>query len=105
LQKFYVEGSTSQNFKLLNVLPVDLLFKKIVILCNWRTKNYEKTKRKHLAYDVKVTYFKKMFGQKFVDSLGLTYFNTMPVFIKKNKINKQKHIKTTINNWLILYLG
>lgn len=28
--------------------------------------------------------FKKIFGQKFVDHLGPTYFDSMPVNIKKN---------------------
>jgi hypothetical protein len=50
LQKPTLEGSTRQNFKLLNVLPVDLLFKKIAILWvsknidNWITKNNGKQK-------------------------------------------------------------
>jgi len=51
LQKPIVVGSTSQRFKLFNVLPVDLLFKKIAILWlsknidSWRNKNNEKIKR------------------------------------------------------------
>jgi len=89
---------------------VDLLFKKTAILWvgknidDWRNKNSEKAKREHLAYDVKVIYLKKSFGQKFVDFLGPIYFHSMPVIIKNNIINKQKNVKITINNWLISYL-
>lgn len=39
-------------------------------------------------------------GQKFVDYLNPTYFNSMPVFIKNNIIDKHKNVKITINNWL-----
>jgi len=39
LQKHTLEGSTSQNLKLFNVLPVDLLFKKTAIL--WVGKNLD----------------------------------------------------------------
>jgi len=52
-ETYTLEGSTSQHFKLFNVLPVHLLFKKTAILWvgknidNWRTKNNEKTKREH----------------------------------------------------------
>jgi len=54
---------------------------------------------------VKVIYLKKSFGQKCVDYLGPTYFNSMPVIIKNNMIHKHKNVKITINNWLLLYLG
>jgi hypothetical protein len=93
------------------VLPVDLLFKKIAILWvgknidSWITKNNGKSKRENLAYDVKVIYFKKSFGQKFVDYLGPTSFNSMPNIIKKNIINKHKNVKKTVNDWLILSMG
>jgi len=36
-------------------------------------------KREHLAYGDKVIYLKIFFGRKFVDYLGTTYFNSMPV--------------------------
>jgi len=54
-----------------------------IYIDNWRTKNNEKTKMEHLAYDVKVIYLKKLFSQKFVDYLGPTEFNSMPVLLKR----------------------
>jgi hypothetical protein len=59
LEKPTLEGSTGYNFKLFNVLPVDLLFKKTAILWvgkninNWRTKNNGKIKREHLGYFIR----------------------------------------------------
>lgn len=35
-----------------------------------------------LAFDVKVFYCKKAFGQKFIDYLGPNYYNSMPLYIK-----------------------
>jgi len=36
-----------------------------------------------MAFDVKVFYCKKSFGQHFVDYLGPNYYNAMPLHIKK----------------------
>jgi len=65
-----------------------LLYKKTDILCvvknidNWRTKDNEKTKREHLAYDIKVIYLFKSFGWKFLDYLcGCVLFCTYDSYI------------------------
>lgn len=50
-------------------------------------------------------YFKKSIGQKCVDYLGPTYFNSMPVIIKNNIIDNNKNVTITIINCLLLYLG
>jgi len=57
-------------------------------------------------YDVKLKLTKKAFGQKFVDYLGLTFFNSMPIYIKKivffNYRNLGKYnLSKIVLNWLI----
>jgi len=83
LNKKTLEGSTNQNYKLLGVLPISLLYKKIALmfvikkliissLCN--QKNYIKI-REHRAYDPPVKYAKKSFDQSIVDYLCPNFFN------------------------------
>lgn len=58
-------GSTGENFKLLNVLPVEIVYKKVTIL--YIMQNYEsffdvgniRKKRELRAFGVKIIYYKK----------------------------------------------
>jgi len=82
-------GSTGDNFKQLEVLPVEIVYKKVTIL--YIVKNYEtyldkeniRIQREVRTFDVKINYCKKSFGQKYIDYLGSKYFNSMPLDIKK----------------------
>lgn len=42
-----------------------------------------KSRKKYRAYDVKINYPRKIFGNKFVDYLSPNYFNVMTTDIKK----------------------
>lgn len=76
LQKTHYVGSTKHNFRELNVLPVDLLLKKMAILWvikhldQWVDKNVFSKKRAFRSFDAVTSLFKKSVGQKFVDFLG-----------------------------------
>jgi len=63
-------------------------------------------KRKTIASDIRVVYFKKSFDQRFMDSLGPTYFKSMPVIItkKKNIINKYSNVKMSFIKCLFMSL-
>lgn len=111
LGKNNLVGSTGENFKLLNVLPVESVYKKISII--YIIKNYEnffvvekiRKKREMMAFDVRVLYCKKAFGQKFVDYLGPKCYNSMPLHIKKLIYYSIGNlsitcIKTQLNSWL-----
>ncbi|KAL4126805.1 hypothetical protein QTP88_011014 [Uroleucon formosanum] len=108
LQKTNYVGSTGLNFKEFNVLPVDLVFKKMAImwvikhLDKWVEKNEISNKRAFRSFDAKTSFCKKSVGQKFVDYLGPIYYNSMPFSIKKNvNINYRYHnAKKLINDWL-----
>jgi hypothetical protein len=83
-------GSMKENFLLLDVLPFESIYKKIIIL--YIIKNFESymdinkviVKRENRAFDVKMEYPKKTFGQKFIDYLGPKNYNLMPINIKKD---------------------
>lgn len=55
--------------------------KNVDILVDFESMFDNKTKNR--AYDAKVTYLKKLFGHKFVNYLGPTNFDLMPINIKK----------------------
>lgn len=84
-------GSTGDNFKVSNVLPVESVYKKVSIM--YIIKNYEhffvveniRKKRELMVFDVKVFYCKKTFGQHFIDYLSPNYYNAMPLHIKKTR--------------------
>jgi hypothetical protein len=65
-----------QLVKELNVLPIDLVFKKMAILWvvkhldQWIDKNEISNKIDFPSFDAKTSLFKKSDGQKFVDYLG-----------------------------------
>lgn len=92
-------------------MPVDLLFKKIAILYivnnlnNWINLNEISNKRKTVAHDTKVIYFKKSFGHRLVDYLGPAYFNYMSVTTrKKTIICKYSNAKMAVIKWLLMSL-
>lgn len=65
----------------------------------WLNCNVEK--RKLLAFNAKVIYFKKSLSKKCVDYLGPTYYNTMPLNLKSNiYVNKNLNFKKLILEWL-----
>jgi hypothetical protein len=59
---------------------------------NWLNLN----KRETVAYDAKVSYFKKSFGQKCMDYLDPAYFNSMPVSTKRNIVYKYSNAKKLV---------
>jgi hypothetical protein len=89
LGKSSIVGSTGENFKILSVLPVEIVYKKITILLT--VKNYKKfldaksirIQREMRAFNFKLNYCRKSFGQKYIDYLGPTFYNSMPLLIKK----------------------
>jgi hypothetical protein len=104
-------GSTGENFKLLNVLPVESVYKKVSTM--YIIKNYEhffvveniRKKSELMAFDVKVFYCKKYFGQNFVDYLGPNYYNAILLHIKKLIYYSIENlsitcIKKQLNSWL-----
>jgi len=109
-------GSTGENFKLFRVLPFESVYKKVTIL--YVIQNYETfvdmeiigKKREVRAFDVNIIYYKKAFGQKFINYLGPKYFNLMPLNLKKliftNTGNlKIASIKEQIDLWLFSLLS
>lgn len=74
-----MEGSSNQNYKVFNVLPIRSVYKKFAI--NWVEENRNtwyniethKNKKQHRALDAIVRYVKTTCSQKFIDyHLGLT---------------------------------
>jgi len=104
--------STNQNYKKFKVLPIRSVYKKIVIFWLdtnrniWFNTELYKNKRQRRALDALVKYVKTTCGQKFIDYLGPTTFNSLDYDIKqkllyyKNKNQKQK----IINEWLLCNL-
>lgn len=66
-------------------------------------------KRENRAYNARIPYTKKSFGQKFVNYLSPKYFNSLPINIKisiyDNSRNlKKSNLKKLIFNWLETHL-
>lgn len=66
-------------------------------------------RRENRSYDMQVNYTNKSIGKKFVDYLGLTNFNSLPLYLKKyisSNVNKNNYItnKKAIANYLFLEL-
>lgn len=65
-----------------------LIYKKIIVQL-YVVKNFEyfidvTNITENRAFDVKIKYYRKLFvGQKYVDYLSPKYFNSMPLYIKK----------------------
>lgn len=82
-------GSTTQNYKEFKVLPFRSVFKKIVILWldtnrnTWFNTELYKNKRQDRALDALVKYVKTTCGQKFIDYLRPTTFNSLDNDIKR----------------------
>lgn len=101
LDKKTMVGSTNQNYKEFKVLPIRSVYKKIVIFWldtnrkTWFNTELYKNKRQHRALDALVNYVKTTCGQKFIDYLGPTTFNSLDYDIKQklqyytNKIKKK----------------
>ncbi|KAF0711369.1 myb-like protein D [Aphis craccivora] len=89
LNKYSLEGSTSQNYKELKVLPINSLYKKFAIMWvvknmeNWYNADKSKQTRENRAYDAKINYTNTSFSQKFVDYLGLKFYNSLDLDLKK----------------------
>lgn len=49
-------------------------------------------------------FYKKPFGQKFVDYLAPKYYNSLPLIVKKNIINNKYNVKKLIYKCSILSL-
>jgi hypothetical protein len=112
LSKQNLVGLTSNNFIQLNVLPFESLYKKIAILFiikninSWIELENRCNKKELRAYDVKQKFMKKAFGQRFVDYLGPTFFNSMPLYIKKKVSCNSRDFLTHkygkyVSNWLM----
>jgi hypothetical protein len=104
LNKLSLKGSTLENYKELGVLPVRQLYKKIAIMFIIKQLGIDQlhSDNSHIReirkYDCPVKYTYKSFGQTFVDYLGPTYYNSMPLDFKRNIITSKK-----INNKGLLY--
>jgi len=100
-----LQWSIIQNYKELGVLPVRQLYKKIAIMFTIKRLNINRLhtdnshKREVRKYDFAVKYTNKSFGHTFVDCLGPTYYNSMPLDLKRNIITCDK-----INIKGLLYL-
>ena len=112
LNKFTKQGSTNANYKEFGVLPIRFLYKKIAIM--YLVKNFNMDKdhkdlsriREYRKYDLTVKYAYKSFGQCFVDYLGPTFFNSMPVEFKKKILGgKITNIKSLVYKYLFLELN
>jgi hypothetical protein len=105
LNKNTVDGSTKINYKDFGVLPVSLLYKKfatLFIMKNVLINNNIVYPKRNRTYNISVHYTNKNIGQKFIDYLGPTIFNSMPLNLKKHlKSNPNTNHKKTIVNWLL----
>jgi len=83
LNKSSLEGSSKENYRVMGVLPLKLLYKKMAIMFIFKSvikgqnKKIYDGKRECRLYDIPVKYTRKSFGQSFVNYLGPVYFNTM----------------------------
>jgi len=79
LNQSTLEGSAIQNYLDLGVLPIRLLYKKIVNafifkrLIKKNSNTFYENKRENKVYNIPVKYSIKSFGQLFVDYLRPTY--------------------------------
>jgi len=102
LDKNTLEGSNKLNYKCLGVLPINLLYKKFAIM--FFIKNTPITdivfSKRYRTHDISNNYTKKNIGQRFVDYLGPTFFNAMPLAIKKTiRSNPKSNHKLIIYNY------
>ena len=104
LDKKDLQGSTTQNYKQLKVLPVKLLYKQFAILFSTsKISNKNDTKRDIRAYDIAVWYTKKEFGKHFVDYLGPTMFNSLSLNVKKCIYDNFNKVQGYIYNKKIVF--
>jgi hypothetical protein len=98
-------GSSKENFKLLDVLPFESIYKKVIIV--YIIKNFESyldmkkviDKRENRAFDVRMEYSKKAFDHKCIDYLVPKNYKFMPVNLKKEIFYIEwNHIFTGVKN-------
>lgn len=110
LSKNELYGSTTTNYKVFKVLPVRYLYKQFSIMFQIdKFSIQQNNKRENRSYDMQVNYSKKSIGQRFVDYLGPTNYNSLPFYLKKyiaTNVNKSSYItnKKAIVNYLLLEL-
>jgi hypothetical protein len=101
-------GSSKENFKLLDVLPYESIYKKNIIV--FIIKNFESyldmkkviDKRGNRAFDVRMEYSKKAFGHKCIDYLVPKNYNLMSVNLKREIFYiERNHITTGVKKKLI----
>lgn len=111
LKKKSLIGSTKINYITLSVLPVKFLYRKFAILfiikkiINLKNKPPFSQVRENRAYNLPIKYTNKSFGQSFVDYLGSTYFNQMPILYKKNFHEGKVNVKKAVYKWLFSVLS
>lgn len=99
-------GSTSLNYKEFKVLPVRCLYRQFSIIFQVGRITTKQDKRESRAYDMHVSYTKKSIGNKFVDYVGPTNYNAMPLDLKKLiyniiSINNYDFRKKNTVHWLL----
>jgi hypothetical protein len=112
LSKFSLQGSTIVNYKELEVLPVRQLYKKIVNMFIIKQLNTDQLHNDNThegevrKYDFAVKYRNKSFGHIFVNYLGPTYYNAMPLDLKRNIITRENiNIKGLLYKYIFLELN
>lgn len=105
LDKYSLQGSTTQNYRELGIL-YRFLYKKIAIMFIYKSfikhKYYKllESKRENIMYNIPVKYSYKSFGQSFVNYLGPVYFNSMSCQYKKNIHSSKSNVKKIVYHWL-----
>lgn len=85
-----MQGSTTQNYRELAILPTRFLYKEIIILFTIKrfihNKDYKllEGKKENILHNISIKYLYKPFGQSFVNYLFPVYFNSIPCQYKKN---------------------
>ncbi|KAF0769970.1 Uncharacterized protein FWK35_00005830 [Aphis craccivora] len=92
--KKHLVGSTVHNYKELNVLPFKLIYQKFAIL------RIVEDKRINKAYNAPVAYTNTTYGQRFLDYLGPTIFNSMNNELKNIICVTPECAKKLVSDWL-----
>jgi len=99
-------GSTVFNYNELNVLPFKLNYQKFAMLwvvkntSTWYNINKIKNMRRNRAYNAPVAYTNTSFGQRFLDYLGPTCFNSLNSELKNTICVIPVLAKKIISDWL-----
>lgn len=68
---------------------------------DWSDFKNIQNKREHRAYDAKIGFCDKFFGQRFVNYLGPTFYNTLPVDIKRDVVQNNSKVKKSVYKWIL----